>query len=105
LTSGELEQERRRDDQDRLNAETWTQNPRPELVDRIRSRAFLAGYVALCGVEFSANAIECADGRYIRPDMQVMKAFCCGGYVTYNDVTGRFQLSLSGEQLIGLVPS
>jgi hypothetical protein len=105
LTAQELAQERQRDRWDRKLQETWQDNPSPDLAELPRSKAFLAGYVALCGIEFSADAIECADGRYIRPDMQVMKAFCGRGDVIFDPATVRFRVSIQGEQHLGLLPA
>jgi hypothetical protein len=96
-------------DPQRGRGAVWRHNPKPDLYLKPRSRGQLLAYIDLASGAFSAVAIECRDGLFIEPDMQVMKSFLGIRFVTFQEdraspMKSRFEISPAGRRFLGLLP-
>jgi len=89
---------------------SWRDNPRPDFHLKPRSRGQLLAYIDLAGGCFGAVGIECADGVFIEPDMQVLKSFRGAGIVAFREDRADpwesyFELTSAGRRFLRLFPN
>lgn len=101
---------RRQLSRERGREASWRDNPKPDLRLRPRSCGQLLAYVDLVGGCFSSVGIECADGAFIEPDMQVLKSFRGAGIVAFREDQADpwesyFELTSVGRRFLRLLPN